>query len=354
MNITQAIDLIVETFFIQQQIGERFAIEIVSGPGMGKSAAVYQAGERIAKRLGEGCTIKPFFLTTVEPPDVRGFGLPGRDSDGTAIMQFTKAPWMPRAGDSKFGIVFLDEFGQANHDVAKPAAELFHSGRVGDSVLPITYMVIAASNRESDRSGTVRSLAFIDNRKMQIQVRPDLDAFLDWGERNNIHHAALSFAKSHPGIVFRDSVPDKPGPFCTPRTLVKASHLLGKLPPDLFLEALGGYIGEGAAAEFMTHMNVVDALPSWEDIVADPAAAKLPENRPDATYAAMQMVSARVEGTTARPAFLYLKRMGKEFQVAGLKSVLKRCPAIVQTPDFATWLRDNKDLVYAANLLERK
>jgi hypothetical protein len=354
MNITQAIDLIVETYTIQQRTGERFAIELESGPGLGKSAAVVQAGEKIAERIAAPFLVKPFFLTTVDTPDVRGFGLPGRDTDGSPIMQFTKAPWMPTVNEPTHGLVFLDEFGQASTDVAKPAAELFHSGRVGGSQLPITYMVVAASNRESDRSGVGRSLAFIDNRKMKITVRPDVEAFLDWGEKHGIHHAALSFAKSHPGLVFKDKVPEKPGPFCTPRTLVKVSYLIDHLPRDLFLEAAAGYMGEGTAAEFMTHMNVVDALPKWEEIVANPEKAKLPENRPDATYAAMMLVANRVEAHTAAPAFKYLKRMGQEYQVAGLKRVLKRCPTMIQTPDFAIWLRDNKELVYAANLLEKK
>lgn len=354
MNITQAIDLMVETFTIQQETGERFAIELKSGPGLGKSAAVYQAAEKIARRLGKPLTVKPFFLTTVEPPDVRGFGLPGRDTDGTPIMQFTKAPWMPRKDDAEFGFVFLDEFGQAQQDVAKPAAELFHSGRVGESQLPITYMVIAASNRESDRSGVGRGLAFIDNRKMSVNIEPDLNAWVDWAERQPIHHAAISFAKVRPNLVFQDKVPEKPGPFCTPRTLCKVSHLIDRLPMDLFTEAAAGYLGEGAAAEFVAHMRVVNELPKWEDIVASPDKVRVPENRIDATYACMQMVAHRVDAITAKPAFVFLKRLGKEFQVAGLKAVLKRCPTMIQTPDFAQWLRDNKDLVYAANVLEKK
>ncbi len=354
MNITNAIDLMVETFFIQQDTKERFAIEMVSGPGLGKSAAVYQAADKIAARLGKRLTVKPFFLTTVEQPDVRGFGLPGRDSDGSPIMQFTKAPWMPRAEDSEFGIVFLDEFGQANPEVAKPAAELFHSGRVGDSQLPISYMVIAASNRASDRSGVGRSMAFMDNRKMQVGVTPDLNAWVDWAERQPIHHAAISFAKVRPNLVFQDTVPDKPGPFCTPRTLCKVSHLIDRLPMNLFTEAAAGYLGEGTAAEFVAHLRVVDALPKWEDIVAAPDKVKVPEDRIDAVYAAMQMVAHRVDAQTARPAFVFLKRLGKEFQVAGLKAVLKRCPTMIQTPDFAVWLRENKELVYAANVLEKK
>jgi len=252
MNITQAIDLIVETFFIQQATGERFAIELVSGPGLGKSAGVYQAAIKIARRLGDPCGVKPFFLTTVEPPDVRGFGLPGRDTDGSAIMQFTKAPWMPRKEDPKFGIVFLDEFGQANPDVAKPAAELFHSGRVGESHLPITYMVVAASNRESDRSGVGRSLAFIDNRKMQIQVKPDLDAFLDWGERQG-----LLVAPDRPLAGLRGQVDEQGGG--PPILSGQGLHRVGHTSDDCGDAALG-------ASECVHESR----LPLWsEDVQGD-------------------------------------------------------------------------------------
>jgi len=352
MYLNQAIDLIVDVFCLQQETGERFAIEMVSGPGLGKSAAVYQAGEKLSKKLGKPVTIKPFFLTTVEPPDVRGFGLPGRDTDGTPIMTFTKAPWMPRLGDSEYGIVFLDELGQANHDVVKPAAELLHSGRVGDSQLPISYMVIGASNREKDRSGVGRGLAFIDNRKMRLNIEPSLDSWVDWAERQGLNPFTIAFAKVKPGIVFQDTVPEKPGPFCTPRTFTKVSHLIGKLPMALFTEAAAGYIGEGAAAEFVAFLRVAEELPKWEDIIAAPEKVSVP-SKPDATYAVMQMVAHRVDSMSAKPAFTYLRRLGKEFQVAGLKAVLRRCPQMIQTPDFASWLRENKDLVMAANMLMR-
>jgi len=153
-----------------------------------------------------------------------------------------------------------------------------------------------------------------------------------------------------PSIVFQDTVPEKAGPFCTPRTFCKVSHLIGKLSMELFNEAAAGYIGEGAAAEFVSFLRVAEELPAWEDIVKDPSKVSKPD-RPDATYAVMQMVAHRVDASTAKPAFVYLKRLGKEFQVAGLKAVLRRCPQMVQTADFSSWLRENKDLVMAANVL---
>lgn len=354
MKISDAIQLLEDMYFLQIETGERFAIELVGPPGVGKDAAMEQAAARIERRLGLPFAIKSFFLTTVEPPDVRGFGLPGRDADGTPIMQFTKAPWVPRSDEPKHGFIFLNEFGQAQQDVAKPAAELWLNGRVGESRLDITYMVVGASNRESDRSGVGRGLAFIDNRKMRVMIEPNLDSWVDWAERQGINPFAIAFAKVKPSLIFGDKVPEKPGPFCTPRTFVKVSHLVNRLPMNLFTEAAAGYIGEGAAAEFIAFLRVAEELPKWEDIVRDPSKVRIPEQRIDAVYAAMQMVAHRVDATTAKPAFTFLKRLGQEFQVAGLKAVLRRCPQMIQTPDFALWLRENKELVMAANLLDKK
>jgi hypothetical protein len=49
--------------------------------------------------------------------------------------------------------------------------------------------------------------------------------------------------------------------------------------------------------------------------------------------------------------FTYLKRMPKEFQVAGLRSALNRAPQLMNSGEYGQWLRDNKDLVLAANLV---
>jgi hypothetical protein len=354
MYLNQARDLIVDLYMLQQETKERFAIELVSGPGLGKSAIVVQAGEILEKKLGKPFLIKPFFLTTVEPPDVRGFGLPGKDeTDGSLIMQFTKAPWMPKKNEPKNGFIFLDEFGQAQQDVAKPAAELLLNGRVGESSLELTYMVIAASNREKDRSGVSRSLAFIENRKMRIEIEPNLDAWVDWAERNNVHPLAIAFAKWKPGVVFQEEVPSKSGPFCTPRTLCKVSHMMGKIDLETFLHAAGGYIGQGTAAELVAFLRVAEQLPTYEDIVRDPKKTPVP-TRPDANYATMQLVAHRIDPKTMKSAFIYLQRMGKEFQVAALKTIMRRLPDIVQNAEFVTWIKDNKDLVISAQIIDRK
>ena len=358
MNLMQAKTLIKNLFHRQIETGERFSVELVSGPGIGKSEGLEQVTEELCLPkekggFGELCGFKPFFLSTKEAPDIGGYGLPSKDTDDTPIMLWTQAPWMPRAADPLHGIVFLDEFRQSNHDVQKPSAELLLNGRVGESQLPITWMVVAASNREQDRSGVQRELAFVANRRMEIKVEPNLDAWVEWAEKKDIHWAAIAFAKHQPGLIFGDKVPDKPGPFCTPRSFVKMSHVIGELEMEVFTEAAMGLIGEGTAAQFVAFLRVVEQLPTFDEIVARPKKCRLPESdRPDAQYATMQMIAHRVDDDTAAPAFDYLKRMPKEFQVAGLKATLRRCPAILRSKDFTAWVKDNKELLIAANLID--
>lgn len=352
MNIRQAKVLIKTLYKRQIETGVRFAVELVSGPGLGKSSMVGQLAQELGKDMRVPFACLPFFLNSKEAPDIGGYGLPDEDTDGAKIMTFTRAPWMPLIDDPQHGFIFLDEFRQSQHDVQKPSAELLLNGQVNSSKLPITYMVLAASNREKDRSGVNRELAFVTNRRMEIQITPDLDSWVDWAERSGIHWVSIAFAKHRPGLVFQDTVPDKSGPFCTPRSFVQVSYLIDQLPPELFVEAAGGYIGEGAAAEFTSFMRVVEQLVPWDEIIANPTGCKVPGvDRPDALYATMQMVAYRVDADTAGAAFKFLTRLPQEFQVAGLKAALRKSPHILQSKEFTKWVRDNQDLIKNANLL---
>lgn len=352
MNLKQAKRLIKQVYKRQVETGHRFAIHLISGPGIGKSSLVDQISHEFSKEMKVPFANLSFFLNSKEAPDIGGFGLPDEDEDGSKIMTFTRAPWMPRANDPQHGFVFLDEFRQSDHDVQKPSGELLLNGKVNASQLPITYMVLAASNRESDRSGVNRELAFITNRTMEIHIEPHLDSWVEWAEHNGIHWGFIAFAKRRPGTIFSDTVPDKPGPFCSPRSFVAASKLYEAIDEDLFNEAASGLIGEGAAAEVAAFIRVFEELPEFQEIVDNPTKAKVPSvDRPDALYACMQMVAHEVSAETAMPAFKYIERMPKEFQVAGLRAAMRKTPQILTSTDFAEWVRNNQDLIKNANLM---
>ena len=363
MKISEAKNLIKTQAKLAINKNVYVATEFQSGPGMGKSSMHEQAVCDLSVELGYPIGLYFEFLSTKESPDVRGYALPSADHKH---MIYTEASWMPgenwRVAEGgvlrraiknevlRAGVLCLDEFRQAGHDTQKPAAELFLNRRVGESRLPEGFIVTACSNREQDRSGVQRELAFITNRRMVIKIEPNMDVWINWAEKSGVHPLGITFARTNPGVVFTDTVPEKPGPFCTPRSLVMLSQLIGELDMATFTEAACGLIGEGAAGQFVAFLRVAEQLPSFEDIVRNPLGTEVPK-RPDASYAAMQMIAHRVDDKTAKAAFQYLKRMGREFQVAGLRGTFNRCPALIRTPDFATWLRDNKELVMAANLL---
>ena len=354
MKINEAEKLLVVLLQVAIEKGEYMTARLLSSPGMGKSTIVKSAATTMSKRLGKKVGCKVVRLCEVEQPDVKGYGLPPQGNIATQKMEFSLPFWaIDIEKDGEYGYLFLDEQPQANDDVNKVAAELMLDRRVGDYQLPPGWIVVAAGNREQDRSGARKTMAFIQNRITDINIDPDKNALVDWMEKNNIHHSIISFTEAHPAIVLAAEVSEKPGPFCTPRSMCRLSPYVDTMSMEMFTEFAAGMIGEGSASQYIAHLRVVDELPSYADIVARPSKVKVPE-RPDAAYATMRMISHNIDGATAVQAFEYLSRMGKEFQAAALRHTVRRTPQIVQHPAFAVWLRNNKTLLEAANLLDRK
>jgi hypothetical protein len=166
------------------------AIALESPPGVGKSSVVqYDYCVELAREINEPVGLGIHMLATLQSVDVRGFMLPTKavPKPGTV---FSTPPWYPVKLNTivilpdgtiipkgqwehevpRVGVCFLDEFGQAEDDTKKAAAELLLHGEVGDDRLPDGWRVIAASNRMSDRAGVLRSLTFITNRRMLLRI----------------------------------------------------------------------------------------------------------------------------------------------------------------------------------------
>lgn len=201
MNLNQAKQVMLRTHLAALQTGLRpNAVEMKSGPGVGKSSTVEQVCIELARAVGEPVGLVTEMLATVQSVDIRGFMLPAKSATGGLDTVFSTPPWYPvRANTRVFapegqiwnkgvwngelpriGIVFLDEFMQAEQDTQKAAAELILNGEVGTTRLPIGWRVIAASNRMSDRAGVLRPLTFITNRRLELAIAADLPTWNDW------------------------------------------------------------------------------------------------------------------------------------------------------------------------------
>lgn len=394
MNITEAQEVLLRTHLAALAQGTRpNSYHLVSPPGVGKSDGVRSYAARAAQRLGEPVAAVTFLLASKQSVDVRGFGIPSRfENDPNLYMVFSLAPWFPvrsnvevvspdgtwtpigewRSAVPRVGVLFLDEFSQADDDVKKAAAELILHGQVEACRLPPAWRVVSAGNRMSDRSGVVRELMFIVNRRGQLTIEPSLPAWLGWvgtlPDERRPHYLTVSFAQKNPDIVFRDSVPDGTDPFCTPRSLVVMDQELralrskedierDRLPLDpIAREVAAGWIGTGSAAQFYTHIKFADELPDWDDVIASPDKAKMPKEK-SAQMVCAYMLAHNVAEDTIGQVIKYAARMAIEMQVLMVHALWPapsagqaspRAQRVMDTRGMQGWLLKHKDLLIAS------
>lgn len=389
MDLSTAKTVLLRTHMAGLNAGYRpNGMYLESGPGIGKSDMVVQTVADLAAELNEPVGLVVFMLATISSVDVRGFMLPTKPETAGGAMGtvFSVPPWYPVRSNliviepdgtvhqegswtgeiPRIGILFLDEFAQAEDEIKKPAAELIYKGNVGPSRLPPGWRVVAAGNRMSDRSGGLRELMFIVNRRCKLAIDANLPAWLTWANaqppEHRPHYLSMSFAQKNPDLVFRDAVPAGSDPFCTPRTLCLMDRDLqalrsaedvkkDRLPLDSAArEVAAGWIGGGEAAQYFTHLKYADELPDIDDIERDPMSAKLPPNR-DAQMVAGYMLAHNVNKKNADKVMQYLKRMQIEMQVLSVRAVTAqqdRAKDIVNSVQFSQWLLKNKELLFAS------
>ena len=336
--------------------------EIKSAPGRGKSEFVESLIDHLSARDGFEWGFTTLFLATYTPQDLMGYMVPAKQEDGSIISKFTTPPWMittDKAGNQrhinsfKRAIVFLDEYGQGDGDTKRVSAQLLLKGEVGPHKLGPGVGVIAASNRASDRSGVTKDFDFVINRRMEVSIADSIDAWKDWALGAGVSPMVLTFADQNPTIVFSDGVPEKQGPWCTPRSLVMADKLLqlkasrnnGVIPEDVATQtALAGLIGQGAMTSLMIFVKLEREMPKYEEIVRRPMETKTP-TKPDSQMLVCYNLAHRVKPEDADAAIKYVERMPKEFAVTFATAAVKKTPAIVRTPPFQAWTKANSSLM---------
>lgn len=387
MNVEEAKQVLLKTHLASLGNGHRAnGIHMESGPGIGKSDGVRQETAELAKATGRPAGLVTFMLASISSVDVRGFLLPSKSAEGKIDSTFSTPPWYPVKANTEVvepdgtwhkagtwtgaipeaGNLFLDEFSQAEDDVKKPAAELVYKGSVGNTQLYPHWRVVSAGNRLSDRSGVMRELMFIVNRRCKLSIDASCPAWLNWANaqqpETRPHFLTLSFAQKNPDLVFRDAVPPGSDPFCTPRTLCLLDQdlaalrsdqdiKLDRLPTDnLAREVAAGWIGAGEAAQYFTHLKYADELPDLADIERDPKKAKLPANR-DAQMVCGYMLAHNVNEKNGAPMLAYIERLHKEMQVLAIRAITAqqdRVKHVLETKEFTLWFKSNKDLLMAS------
>jgi len=257
-------------------------------------------------------------------------------------------------------IVMLDEIGKAMKAVKNVLLTLMLEQRIGDHHLPAGSIVFGTTNLLSDGVGDMLE-AHARNRIALVTVRkPDYEEWIDWAIGNDIAPEIIAWVKQFPHALasYTDgSQKDNPyifnptragmGAVVTPRSLEKASHIARQrstLGDALTISLLTGTIGESASRDMQAFFTVVDKLPTWDQIIASPKTAKMPE---DAVARCILVFSAiaRVQKDTLAKWMEYIQRMDKEWQALFATSVMKSTDKqafCVMNKEFKDWALDNQ------------
>lgn len=359
------------------------SIYLKSAPGRGKTSVLASAPSKIGAATGKNLGLVIINGPLLTPADSVGYLVPRKvvGADGVERMEsvYTDPFWFrtkegKRLSEYDGGIIVVDEADKMDVDVKKVIGEAALSGRLGPHQLPDGWRLWMAGNRQKDRSGSTKELDHLINRRMEIEVTDDIHSWNTWASSHGVSPVTMAFANQHTGVVFSDGVPEKQGPWCTPRSLVEADDYMktvrslqgsvaargtdddGKaaiIVDAHLMEEVAGMIGDGAAAQLASFIKLEIEMPSYEDIVANPGKAKVP-GKPDAAMLVCYNLAHRVVKAEASAVIEYVMRLPSEFSVIFAKSAVQRDPSLVATPGFVKWVQQNSSLMAAIGTSSRK
>ena len=231
------------------------------------------------------------------------------------------------------------------HHSSRPAStSWFWTVASGEYELPEGWRIVAAGNRQEDRSIVFRMPAALANRFVHLDFEVDYDDWRAWAVRRGIHPLVIGFLG-----LRRELLSERPGTsyaFATPRSWEIASDAVGALGLDgSSHDVLIGIVGEGAAVEFIGYSQAVLSEEDVRAIIADPRRATLPEELGPLYALVSYLVARSPEPEVLRAAGVLLPRLQPEFAVLLARDLLRVNPRFVTDPGYLAFVDAHKELL---------
>jgi len=287
-------------------VAARVPVLLWGAPGTGKTSAI----RAMAEAMGLPC--ETVIASIREPSDFAG--LPVVTGD---VVRFAPPLWATRLAEAGTGVLFLDELSTAPPAVQAALLRVVLERTVGDLTLPEDVAVVAAANPPEQAADGWDLSAPLANRLCHLSWEtsprgiaeglasgwapppvPLLPAGWTAGEPLNKSLVA-AFLQVRPALAIAppDNASDAGRGWPSPRTWEMAARLMtaaeaAKATDQARSALIRGAVGDGAGVEFLAWLVEMD-LPDPEEVLANPAAFRLPE-RGDRAYAALAAVAAAV------------------------------------------------------------
>ena len=316
-------------------ISIRQPVFLWGAPGVGKSQVVAQVADDL------GLALRDIRAVLLDPVDLRG--LPRISSEGMAV--WCPPSFLPASQDKSRGILFLDELNTAPPLVQAACYQLILDRAIGEYHLPDGWAIVAAGNRERDRSVTHRMPTALANRMVHLDFDAVLDDWLDWAREGGIRAEVRAFVRFRPRFLHSLDPALAEKAFPSPRSWEFVSRILDAGPEaDVALELFRGTVGKAAAAEFAGFLDVWQNLPSVDEVLARPNDARVPEE-PAAMYALCEALGLAADTNNMEAIATYALRVQPEFGVLLMRDAVSRNAGLARTAAFARWAECNADVL---------
>jgi MoxR-like ATPases len=314
-------------------IGVQRPIFIWGPPGVGKSDVVQQVATE------GGSEMRDVRLNLMDPTDIKGFPVPDME---TGVMRWLPADFLPPMvvkkemqisakktemqlveNDSR-GVLFLDELNQAPPMTQTAAYQLLLNRKVGNYTLPKNWAMVAAGNRESDRSNAQRMPAALALRLIHIDFDVNVDDWCTWAldQGDRVPVELLSFIRFRPELIHAFDPKQRVSP--NPRSWVFCGETTNKqMSPEVEFEMFKGTVGEAAAIEYKGFLQIHRELPSVDSILLDPDNTPVP-TKPAVLFAIGAALAAKTTKDNFPRFMKYMERVGPEWLVTYVRDAQTR------------------------------
>jgi len=297
-----------------------------SSPGIGKSSVCKQIAEEFGWRFID------IRLPLLMPSDLLGLPFPDKEKK--------RAKWLypdffPEPNSKENILILFDEIGNAPMTVQNGCYRIILDRSIGDHYkFPEGVRMVAASNRETDKSGVGKFNAALSNRFVHFFIEPNVESWKDWAWKNKINEKVIGFLKFKEGALCKKpNIEDKAYP--TPRTWAMVSDFLNAGITDE--DVIAGTIGKGMASEFFSYLEVYANLPDINKILKGDK-VRVP-SEPSTLFALSSSLVARADKKNVENIFKYAEKMPTEFHVLTIRDITRRDDSISRAySKFQKWL----------------
>ncbi len=342
---------------------------ILGEPAIGKTCTINAFVAQMQKRIPD-YKLWHFNASTMSPMDIQASA---PDYERGVLRMFNNE-CLPNAysdPDVK-GCIFFTELPLADPATTKLLQKYVNGEDLSGVLLkPSGVVVIADGNRIEDKSGVMQQGRAFMSRFEQLEVYVDAQDNLEYAAKNAWHPTVQTFFKDNPALInnyaevyettqarnqrtqdaktangsSQQTEEGKRGIWASMRSWERISrkeYAADELNSPVTLAECVGSLGSGVAAAYEAHKRSIGTLVSFEEIMRDPAKAKMPAKL-DEVYSLSMIVALKCKEADMPNVKIFGERMPKEMQAVILRTLATRKGFNLATsPAYSRWISDKE------------